>query len=180
MGQLIPEADWEITRFKGVENCPINEVRELRRLCWPAIYGAGHALEDRFDADAWHWTVSLEGQVMAAARLTIHPDLLAVPDAHLCAKLLSLSLPAPIGYFSRLVVHPTVRGSGLAGKLDMLRLGVCRDLGVKSLACSWTPSSGICRKQQLMELGFISSDGHMLQPDGVFGKSEVYWMLLAD
>jgi predicted GNAT family N-acyltransferase len=180
MDQIFTEADWKVMRFKGVENCPIDEVRELRRLCWPAIYGAGYSLEDGFDEDAWHWTVSLANRVIAAARLTTHQHLLDVPDAHLCISLLPLALPVPIGYFSRLVVSPEARGNGLAGKLDTLRLGACRDFGVQSVACSWTPSSGIGRRQQLMEFGFNSSDGHTLQPDGVFGESAVYWRLLAN
>jgi GNAT superfamily N-acetyltransferase len=162
--------------FEGTAQCPIEEVRALRRLCWPDIYAAGYSLEDEFDDHAWHWTIRMEDQLIAAARLTVHRDLVDVPDPHLFHQLSLLPVPVPIGYISRLVVHPKVRGQGLPGLLDKLRLNACSDLGCKSLVCVWNPSSGVRRRQQLMDLGFQSADGDAAQPDGGFGTSCVYWM----
>jgi GNAT superfamily N-acetyltransferase len=176
--QSMEEAGWEIVCSKGIVGCPIQEVRELRSICWPNIYAAGFSLEDGFDDDAWHWTVRVDDQLLAAARLTIHSDLVDVPDSHLFGQLSSSLLKTPIGYISRLVVHPRARGRGLPGVLDKLRLEECRELMCKSAVCVWNPSSGSRRRQQLLDLGFSSFDGESAQADGGFGISYVYSMLL--
>lgn len=171
---------WKTMCFQGTSNCPIEEVRELRRFCWPKIYAAGYSLEDGFDDEAWHWTIRLDDRLAAAARLTIHQNLVQVPAPHLFVHLSSCRLPTPIGYISRLVVHPEARGRGLASILDKTRLDACNSLRARSLVVVWSASSGIRRKRQFMDLGFQSADGDAAQPDGVFGTASVYWMLIAN
>jgi GNAT superfamily N-acetyltransferase len=141
------------------------------------VYAAGHSLEDGFDEDAWCWIIRMEDQVVAAARLTIHEDLTNVPDAHLFRHLIS-PIPEPVAYISRLVVHPAVRGRGLTRTLDELRIEAALEIGCRSMVVVWNPKSGVRRKQQLMELGFGSADGETPRPDGGFGFSFVYHMVL--
>ena len=175
----MPKLDWEISRYQGTAECPIGQIQELRRLCWPSISAAGESLEDGFDEGAWHWTVRSEHRLIAAARLTIHNDLIHIPEAHLFRHIVSHPLPRPIGYISRLIIHPEARRNGLSRTLDHCRLEACRELGVKSLIANWTPQSGVHRKRQLMELGFQSPDGDAPHPDGAFGVSYIYWMPLS-
>ena len=178
LDRLELEAAWNISRFHGTSGCPMGDIQALRRLCWPGIYAAGESLEDGFDDDAWHWTVRSGPQLIAAARLTTHYNLIQIPDAHLFNHLVSFPLPTPIGYISRLVVHPGARRHGLAGVLDCRRLEACRELSAKSVIAIWTTQSGAHRKKQLLNLGFQSPDGGAAHPDGAFGVSSVYWMLL--
>lgn len=176
LDRLKLEAAWNISRFHGMSECPMGEILALRRLCWPGIYAAGESLEDGFDEDAWHWIVRSGSHLIAAARLTIHYNLIQIPEAHLFNHLVSFPLPTPIGYISRLVVHPDARRHGLAGNLDRRRLETCRELSVKWVIANWTTQSGARRKQQLINLGFQSPDGGAAHPDGAFGNSFVYWM----
>jgi GNAT superfamily N-acetyltransferase len=170
---------FQIEEHSGVSECAIDEVRALRGLCWPEVYAAGSTLEDGFDDDAWHWTIYQDFQMIAAARLTVHQNLVAVPDAHLFCHLDPTSLPSPIGYISRLVVHPSARGQHIAATLDRVRVSKAVELGCKSLVGVWNPRSGERRRQQLVRLGFQSADGETPLDDQGFGLSFVYQMILA-
>ena len=166
-----------LRRYDGAHDCPIDDIRALRRVCWPELCNSGHSLDDEFDELALHWTL-FDSYLVAAARLTIHTDLKVIPEQHLFAEIRSENLPRPIAYISRLVVHPCARGQGIAGKLDNLRISVAREMGCKSMICNWTPMSGLHRKRQLLQLGFSSIDNETPHEDGGFGASFIYWKAL--
>lgn len=169
---------FDIRHYENASQCPMEDVRKLRQICWPDIYGLGQSLDDKFDQVAQHWTAHLAGRLVAAARMTVHEDLIGVPEPHLFIHLFSLDLPRPIGYISRLVVDSCARGLGVAGTMDALRIEAARAKGCRSMVCNWTPQSGIHRKQQLQALGFVTLDEEIPHRDGVFGVSFVFGMTL--
>jgi GNAT superfamily N-acetyltransferase len=150
-------------------------IRCLRARCWETIYVAGHSLEDGFDDEALHWVVCVAGEVIAAARLTIHSNLEHLPDSHLFRDFRSLQISYPLGYISRLVVHPEMRRLGIASQLDKLRIDEAYTRGCKTITVVWNPMSGERRRQQILSLNFKSFDGDKPLADGVFGTSYVYF-----
>lgn len=74
---------------------------------------------DAWDADAHHHVIYRKGQMAAAFRFTIHATIDDLPDRSIYGDLI-YDLPAPIAWFSRLVVDPDFRGAGLSSGLDWL------------------------------------------------------------
>jgi hypothetical protein len=166
------------TVLRSLNQSAMSEIRQLRKLCWAPLYEAGYSLDDEFDDLAIHWAVHLDGQIVAAARLTIHNDLTLVPDRHLFRNMASHPFPCPIGYMSRLIIHPRMRGKGLTGVLDRIRIEAAIGAGCQAMVCSWTPMSGKKRREQLLRIGFKSPDGDTAHQDEGFGVSFILYMPL--
>ena len=175
LGEQLP-FDARILRHTGTDHAVMAEIRNLRALCWSEVYGKGYTLEDGFDEQGDHWVVMTNGDVKAAARLTVHHSLKSVPDGHLFEHLRDAPITFPVGYISRLVVHPELRGLGLPAVLDRLRRDAASAAGCRGLVAVWNPMSGVKRKHQLIASGFVSLDGELPLADGGFGTSYVFVM----
>ncbi len=126
--------------------------------------------QDAHDAHARHWAIFDENNIVGAARLCIHQDLRDIPDAHLFRDI-DVSLPLPIASINRVVVHPRMRGRGLARQLDQARLEQAARLGCRSVVGCWTQVSGERRWRALERQGFRPVNGRILLPDTPFGPS---------
>lgn len=77
---------------------------------------------DPFDEGALHWAVqSGQGEVVAAARMTIHDHFQQVPHAEIYPPAV-LELTGSVASINRLVVCPTMAGTGLVAALDHSRI----------------------------------------------------------
>lgn len=83
---------------------------------------------DQFDLTALHWAAWIDGNLVGAARVTIHESLTESPDAALFSQL-KLDLVGRIASWNRLVVSPIARGRGLAQKFDKVRLEASLEAG---------------------------------------------------
>lgn len=78
---------------------------------------------DEVDQYAFHWIITKNSEIVAAARLSIHDSLCDVPYA----DLLNAEQSAPfqnskVASINRLVVLPEYRGLGLSSLLDKIRI----------------------------------------------------------
>ncbi len=87
---------------------------------------------DPFDEGALHWAVqSGQGEVVAAARMTLHDGIQQVPDAEIYPPAV-LELTGSVASINRLVVCSTMAGMGLVAALDNARIERARSEG-----CRW-------------------------------------------
>lgn len=171
--------DLDIVRYEGERHPAMAAIRELRALCWAGSYALEGSLDDQLDARAAHWAIFAGDELVAAARLTLHTTLADVPDNHLYVETDAEKLSYPLGYLSRLVVHPQMRKRGLARRLDELRIEAARSQGCVSLGLNWNPLSGLSRRAQIFAFGFASRDGERPRADGKLGSSYVYFLDLS-
>src|SRR5262249_29401823 len=96
-------------------------------------------LNDRHDAHALHWGVSIGDRLVASARLCIHSVLGEAPDSALftCAD-----IHLPVASMNRLVVLADHRGLGISRTLDQVRINRARQLGAKTIICTPVASRG--------------------------------------
>lgn len=143
----------------------LQRIGRLRVLAWSALVPAVTKIEcwlDEFEETARHWCVWREGEVVAAARMSMCSAIDAAPDAEIYGDRFG-DLGAPIAVFSRLVVHPLHRRSGLAHQLDLVRIDAAR-AAVARAAVALTPDEG--RLRQFHRLGFVSVGDRVAEPDG--------------
>ncbi len=110
--------------------------------------------EDPFDfhPSTRHWVVTVEGTIVAAARLSLHDSIGASPDAGILPPAVQAMMTGRIGAFGRLFVRRSHAGLGLSQQLDRVRLGFARDQ-----ACQWVwgaTHAGEHRIRNLAALGF--------------------------
>jgi hypothetical protein len=154
----------------------LHEIGRLRVRAWSSF---DHTLAskmsiwlDEFEITSRHWCTFHNGEVIAAARMTICKTLNEVPDAFLYAGLLGCAPPGPIASFNRLVVHPRYRGNRRSFILDDIRLSQARIARCRAVVCE--THSGEKRIAQLVEFGFRIVGparpypaGHFLDQSGV-------------
>ncbi|WP_291069182.1 GNAT family N-acetyltransferase [Hyphomonas sp.] len=103
----------------------LSAIGQLRVRAWrarqPAFPDMREWLDD-FDLFARHWTLSDNGILVAAARMTVHAELSSVPNAEIFASVFPNGLPGPIASLNRLVVDPAFAGRGLSRALDEARI----------------------------------------------------------
>jgi GNAT superfamily N-acetyltransferase len=130
-------------------------IGRLRVRVWSTVIPEASGMEtwlDEHDSSARHWVANVGGELVAAARMSIHlsaselADIESFPDDVLAA------LPTPIASFNRLVVAETARRLGIGRRLDALRLAKAEQLGCRC-AVGATPS-GPSRIRQLEMIGF--------------------------
>jgi GNAT superfamily N-acetyltransferase len=79
-------------------------------------------LADSYEGRARHWVVRQRGQLVAAARLSLHNRVEDVPDFEFFPTGFAIAIPPPpIASINRLVVHPAHRRQGIATLLDRCR-----------------------------------------------------------
>jgi N-acyl-L-homoserine lactone synthetase len=124
----------------------LEEIYALRARVWRTTGGlAANAFptgqwRDAYDALSRHWVVRDEhGRLAAAARLTVHASLDAVPEA---AEYLRYDLPrsGPIAAPARVVVCPSAQGVGLAGRLLDVQDQATREAGAQRAVRQASPA----------------------------------------
>lgn len=105
---------------------------------------------DSHDESAVHFAATADGNVIAAARLSLHAKLQDGPfGGHFQNKF--RAAPGPYAVFSRLVVTPPFRNRGVAATLDNMRMTRARTAGAThAFAATSNPS----RFASLARLGF--------------------------
>ena len=103
------------------------QIQELRRRAWsangelPDFIARQDILKDEHDIHGLHWSILLEGQPIAAARMCIHNEVDSSPDSEALAGYEDMIF-APLATLTRLVVHPDFQGRGLSSVLDQVRI----------------------------------------------------------
>jgi hypothetical protein len=135
-------------------NAPLDEIAALRRLAWShaGCPDARQANLDSVDSGAHHfWLRDGAGAIVAAARVSLHPDLSSVPDSDdffsFRDRIEAWTLLASL---NRLVIHPGSRGSGLPTAFDTARIDLARNLGARAIVASARGR----RRTQLEQLDF--------------------------
>jgi gamma-glutamylaminecyclotransferase len=131
--EVTGERDWlarigrlrvEVWRSEG----PIDEAR-FREGVWV----------DEFDAKARHWVgVDGAGEVVAAARLSLHRRLAESPDGYVWLDA-GRDVTAPVANVAKLVVARRARRRGLALALNRVRLEAARELGAATATVTASP-----------------------------------------
>jgi len=112
------------------------EIGKLRARAWGATPNSNYfEWLDEWDASAHHHVIMRDGELAAAFRFTLHDRLEDLPHRALYGELLD-HLPAPIAWFSRLVVAPERRGQGLSRSLDFLGANEPFDFGARSIVAT--------------------------------------------
>lgn len=114
-------------------------IRSLRKEAWagepgvpPELAASWLAGDDPHDRHGLHWVVREGSDIIAAARLCIHPDASELPDCSFYPSA-PFGFAPPIGSLNRLVVHPQYRGCGLSKILDEARFKAAIDCGGQSV-----------------------------------------------
>lgn len=108
--------------------------------------------QDAHDATACHWAIRDSGQIVAAARLTMHDRLADAPSAEIYQNVLPADLAGPIAVMTRLVVARSHGGRGLSRLLDMARIDHARASGCRHVVGE--TFAGLPRLNAVVELGF--------------------------
>lgn len=147
----------------------LDQIGRLRVRAWTDALPARPTTNcwlDGFELASRHWCVFHEGELVAAARMSIHQRIGDLPDAKIYARVLRGSRPGPIVSFNRLVVAPNFRGQGFSDDLDRVRMAAAA-----SVACSsWianTPT-GPWRLMQFRAHGFVPIGDPVPFPAGHF------------
>ena len=149
----------------------LEQIGRLRVRAWATVVEEAAQMEvwlDEFDASARHWIVTVNGELAAAARMSVHNSIGEVPEAEIYLGLITDSLPKPIASINRLVVSPDHRRRGYARLLDCARIAAAEKSGYGCIVAE-TPS-GAGRVRALLSHGFkfagTSQRGSTFAPDG--------------
>jgi GNAT superfamily N-acetyltransferase len=112
-------------------------------------------IADELDATAYHWGAFEDDKLIGSARLSVHHELVSIPDIELYA---GLSIPLPTASLNRLVVEQAIRGKGIARMLDEHRIQFARNFPVKSIIVA--PVNRKSRVDSLLTLGLIKLDNY--------------------
>jgi GNAT superfamily N-acetyltransferase len=147
---------YQVTTIEDPET--LHRIFRLRALVWSEVMGiastcfAGGMWRDSFDDSALHWAAFRDGAVVGAARLSVHESIGDCPDAEIFTG--SSSFHPPIACLTRLVVHPSARGAGIAASLDDARLAEAERLHCRTVTVFVHHLSGPRRLQALLARGF--------------------------
>jgi len=94
---------------------------------------------DEHDASARHWVVTRDGEIVAAARLSMHPTLEAVPEADEYLRA-GLELAGPVAAPARVVVVRSARSHGLAARLAAAQDEAAIAAGATNGVCQTGPA----------------------------------------
>ncbi len=117
----------------------------LRVLAWQSqaevTVQEGRGWRNAHDDDAHHWVVCADDhaavdQVVAAIRMTLHPDIDALPDADVYRDVLPSNFPVPVASYNRMVVDPAHRRRGLSTVLDAVCIEHARLVGAAIIVVS--------------------------------------------
>jgi GNAT superfamily N-acetyltransferase len=128
------------------DTATLEAVFRLRAQVWretgavsPAAFAEGR-WSDEHDAGAMHWVVRDDaGELVAAARLSVHERLDDVPEAEAYAAA-GLDLAGPIGAPAHLVIAAAARGRGIFLQLAETQNAAARAAGCPHLVCQAAPT----------------------------------------
>jgi predicted GNAT family N-acyltransferase len=133
------------------------EIIKLREAVWhnePSLADAKQldpaALRDDHDLHGHHWVITVEGAIVAAARVCIHEKTADLPYQDGFHHLIR-DIPAPIASLNRMVVRPFMRRQGLSRPLTEVRIAAARARGARSMIVEAAPN----RMPPLRDLGFV-------------------------
>lgn len=141
--------------FAGSDSDLLAKVGRLRAEAWEteaSFSGNSGSWLDEYDPAALHWAFLIDGEPVAAARLTVHGSVREVPRADIQDHAFPEEPPLPVGYLSRLVVDPGHRRQGLGTRLDEVRTERARALRCGSVVARPVDDR---RTAQLERLGFV-------------------------
>lgn len=162
-------------RVFSYRDLDLDQIHRVRQQAWLEKYPtfAEHiaAWEDGFEKNALHF-LALDGDsVLGVARFNqssgaeIHKQF-----AHAAAMLeFAATLDRPIGVISRLSVHPSARGKGVARRLDEARIDHAKNMGCTHIICE--VKAGAHREKALARLGFEPVPGASLHEAYPFPQS---------
>ena len=118
------------------DDAPLDEIGALRREAWGPLIGPDRA-DERFgigeeDRTAWHILITSGDALVAAGRLSVRQRSSDLPDAESFERWTHL-MATPLGFASRLSVHPSSQGLGLAERIIDERLNLARRLGLRQV-----------------------------------------------
>lgn len=142
----------------------LDQIWRLRVSAWQTQAEIVHSAEDGWrdphDSDAHHWVICTGGsepdQVVAAIRLTLHPEISTLPDADVYREVLPLDFPVPVASYNRMVVDPAHRRRGLSAVLDAVCINEARRLGARALVgATGSIEANLHRIATMESLGFV-------------------------
>jgi GNAT superfamily N-acetyltransferase len=135
----------------------MNDIGRFRVKTWrnekgiDPIFFSKDSWLDEIDENARHWIITQNNMIVASARLSFHEFIDDVPYAnflHYEHRLLFNDFP--LASINRLVVSPEFRGRGFAKLLDMDRVKVAQEFGIKEIIAF----PQFSRLESLEKLGF--------------------------
>jgi predicted GNAT family N-acyltransferase len=152
----MPRQAWD-GPFAVCQPSQLDEIIGLREAVWrnePSLADAKQldpsALRDEHDLHGHHWFITVEGSIVAAARVCIHDTAKELPYQDGFHHL-TRDLPTPIASLNRMVVRPFMRRQGLSRPLTEVRIAAARSRGAKSVIVEAAPN----RMPPLSDLGFV-------------------------
>lgn len=140
-----------IERSAPCDPALLDQIGRLRVAVWSSkttvARSVGECWTDRLDDQAIHWTVTRDDALRGAARLTTHHDWSDIAHGEAFAGCAS-GVRFPVALFGRLVLHPDVRGRGIAGRLDRARRAAARRLDARH-ALVFAPSHRLAGLEQI-------------------------------
>jgi GNAT superfamily N-acetyltransferase len=137
------------------EPADLEEIYVLRVNAWRSRNDKFPAIGRWYDPDdeqSVHWGVRDGGQIVAAARMSIHETIASVPSAEIFDGLFHPARSGRIAALNRLVVARSHRGRGYSQALDEVRIAYAREAGCRHVIGE--TDAGRNRIRQLGLLGF--------------------------
>ncbi|CAG4998411.1 hypothetical protein DYBT9275_01995 [Dyadobacter sp. CECT 9275] len=174
---IINNQEFLLTKLDHPER--IDEMGALRVQAWKEENGisksffANATWIDDDDVRAHHWIITLDGMIVAAARMSFHDCYATVPHSDLFdeAELGAHNTP-PFASLNRLVVAPEHRGKGFSGLLDNARIAFAKESGIKVIIAQPIAS----RIEPLEKLGF--SYIGKIRPLYQMPDRQIYFMIM--
>lgn len=92
---------------------------------------------DDLDNTGFHWIITdISNRIIGSARFNIVNDIVEIPNGEIFARFIK-SFPSPLGFFSKLVIHPDFRKNGLSSLFDLARIDFIKqsDISLTLLTC---------------------------------------------
>lgn len=121
-----------LTLIEQPDPSTMARIYRLRAEAWRSRFPAFPAMEqwtDALDEGGLHWAVMEGAAVVAAARMTVHPEWAALPDCVLADGYAAPDYAGPLASLNRLFVLKSHARLGLSGLLDEIRIERARALG---------------------------------------------------
>ncbi|MBA4772920.1 MAG: GNAT family N-acetyltransferase [Sphingomonas sp.] len=116
----------------------MERVYRIRTLAWQqqaTLTAASDRWTETWDACSYHYVLMIEDEPVGAFRFSLHASPAELPNSEIYGSLLD-HLPAPVAWFSRLVIHPDFQGKGYSRQLDSLALSEPLSAGAASVVAT--------------------------------------------
>ncbi len=147
----------QLTLIEQPDHATLTRIYRLRAEAWRSRFPAFPAMEawsDPLDDGAMHWAVMDGDEVVAAARMTIHPDWTALPDCVLADGYDAPDYAGLLASLNRLFVLKSQAGKALSALLDQVRIDRARSLGCSHII--GRTNSSAPRHRIMEQKGFVT------------------------